>query len=129
MRVKKALPRDPAVEAYVEEQTGVVGETTRWLVDLVRGTVKDSTEAIHHGSPKFCAPDGTVFAYVAAYTSYVNLGFVEGAQMDDPDGLLEGTGKGLRHVKVRAPGAIPKTKLVKLLKDAAKRAKAPAVAR
>ncbi len=32
---------------------------------------------------------------------YVNLGFYQGAQLPDPDGLLEGTGKSLRHVKVR----------------------------
>src|SRR5690349_13038712 len=122
MRVKAARPRDPAVEAYVAEQEGLVGETTRWRVDLVRGAVPSSTEASYHGSPKFCAPAGTVFCYVAAYSAYANLGFVEGAQMEDPDGLLEGTGKGLRHVKVGSPSAIPKAKLVKLVKQAARRA-------
>jgi hypothetical protein len=122
MRVKAAKPRDPAVEAYVKEQEGALGETTRFLVDLVRATVPASTEAIYHGSPKFCVEDGTVFCYVAAYTRYVNLGFIQGATMDDPDGLLEGTGKGLRHVKIEGPKAVPKAKLVKLLKQAAKAA-------
>jgi len=33
--------------------------------------------------------------------SHVNLGFYHGASLNDPAGLLEGTGKKLRHVKVR----------------------------
>ncbi len=122
MRIQRARPRDPEVEAYVQEQPGALGETTRWLVDLVRGAVPASTEAIHHGSPKFCVGEGVVFCYVAAHSRHVNLGFVEGAQMSDPDGLLEGTGKGLRHVKVAAVGAVSKAKLARLVKQAAKRA-------
>lgn len=122
MRVKATKPRDPAVEAYVKGQKGEVGETTRWLVDLVRETVPASTEAMYHGSPKFCLPDGTWFCYVATYTRHVNLGFVQGTTMDDPDGLLEGTGKRLRHVRLEGPRAVPKTKLVRLLKQAAKAA-------
>jgi hypothetical protein len=33
---------------------------------------------------------------------YVNLGFYQGAMLADPERLLAGTGKGLRHVKIRA---------------------------
>jgi hypothetical protein len=41
--------------------------------------------------------------YIAGFTSHANLGFISGAQLPDPHGLLEGTGKGMRHVKLRAP--------------------------
>jgi hypothetical protein len=41
------------------------------------------------------------FCYIAAQRDYVNLGFYYGVELPDPDGLLEGTGKNLRHVKVR----------------------------
>ena len=40
------------------------------------------------------------FCYIAPQTKYVNLGFFHGALLADPNGLLEGTGKALRHVKV-----------------------------
>lgn len=40
--------------------------------------------------------------YVLPYSRHVNLGFYNGADLADPGGLLEGTGKKLRHVKVRA---------------------------
>lgn len=42
------------------------------------------------------------YAYIMPQRGYVNLGFYQGAALADPDGLLEGTGKGLRHVKVRS---------------------------
>ncbi|HVN30494.1 MAG TPA: DUF1801 domain-containing protein [Thermoanaerobaculaceae bacterium] len=40
------------------------------------------------------------YAYVAVLGSHVNLGFYQGASLTDPSGLLEGTGKNLRHIKL-----------------------------
>lgn len=42
------------------------------------------------------------YAYIMPQGEYVNLGFYQGASLSDPSGLLEGTGKALRHVKVRS---------------------------
>ena len=42
------------------------------------------------------------YAYIMPQGKYVNLGFYQGASLSDPSGLLEGTGKALRHVKVRS---------------------------
>jgi hypothetical protein len=42
------------------------------------------------------------YAYLMPQTSYVNLGFFYGTDLEDPSGTLEGTGKKLRHVKVRS---------------------------
>jgi len=41
------------------------------------------------------------FSYIAPQTNHVNLGFMYGADLDDPDNLLEGTGKALRHIKIK----------------------------
>ncbi|HJS29619.1 MAG TPA: DUF1801 domain-containing protein [Anaerolineales bacterium] len=41
------------------------------------------------------------YCYIAPQKEYANLGFYYGAVLPDPEGLLEGTGKVLRHVKVR----------------------------
>lgn len=48
----------------------------------------------------------------------VNLGVWNGATLDDPDGLLEGTGKSVRHVKIRDTAALKKAALKRLLKAA-----------
>jgi hypothetical protein len=42
------------------------------------------------------------YAYIMPMRGYVNLGFYQGAILADPERLLAGTGKGLRHVKIRA---------------------------
>jgi hypothetical protein len=39
--------------------------------------------------------------YVAPYRRHVNLGFPRGVDLDDPQGLLRGTGKAMRHVQIR----------------------------
>ena len=41
------------------------------------------------------------FCYIGAHRDHVNLGFYYGAELQDPEGLLEGTGVKLRHIKVR----------------------------
>ena len=41
------------------------------------------------------------YAYIHVHGAHVNLGFYHGASLPDPDGLLEGTGKRMRHFKLR----------------------------
>jgi hypothetical protein len=41
--------------------------------------------------------------YIGVYSKHINIGFYRGAQMDDPEGVLEGAGKQLRHIKIKSP--------------------------
>ena len=41
------------------------------------------------------------FCYIGAHRDHANLGFYYGAELPDPEGLMEGTGQKLRHIKVR----------------------------
>ena len=43
------------------------------------------------------------FCYIAAYSRHVNLGFYFGAELADPHGVLEGTGKKMRHIRFDSP--------------------------
>lgn len=51
-------------------------------------------------------------AYVDSFTSHVNVGFFYGAFLDDPAGLLQGSGKGMRHVKVTPGRPLDETALI-----------------
>ncbi|MBL1197419.1 MAG: hypothetical protein HND51_24015, partial [Chloroflexi bacterium] len=42
------------------------------------------------------------YTYILPHKNWVNLGFYTGATLPDPEGLMEGTGKKLRHVKIRS---------------------------
>ena len=55
---------------------------------------------------------------VSPLKSYVQLYFLKGSELSDPDGLLEGTGKKLRHVNVRSAEALKRPSLLRLMKQA-----------
>ena len=58
------------------------------------------------------------YAYIAVHASHVNLGFYHGAALTNRADLLEGTGKNLRHVKMRDLAATQHPAVVALLRQA-----------
>ena len=44
--------------------------------------------------------DRDLFCYIAPYSKHVNLGFYRGALLPDPEALLTGSGKLLRHIPI-----------------------------
>jgi hypothetical protein len=70
--------------------------------DQMRKCGSDVRELMHDGCPVACVQHAA-FGYVNVFTSHVNVGFFLGADLDDPNDLLEGAGKRMRHVKLR-PG-------------------------
>jgi hypothetical protein len=57
------------------------------------------------------------FCYIGAHREHVNLGFYYGAELPDPEGLLEGTGKKLRHIKVRKIEEVAQPALRQMIKS------------
>ncbi len=55
---------------------------------------------------------------IAAYSDHTNLYFYHGTSLRDPAGLLEGTGKNMRHVKVRSVSEAKVRGLKALLREA-----------
>ena len=68
--------------------------------ERMRGCGDDVRELIHDGMPTACVGDAA-FAYVNAFFARASVGFFHGAALPDPAGLIEGTGKRMRHVKLR----------------------------
>ncbi len=58
---------------------------------------------MHDGCPTACVADAP-FGYVNTFKNHVNVGFFHGATLEDPAGLLVGSGKRMRHVKLK-PGS------------------------
>ena len=94
--------RDPAVDAWMDDHADELGAIARRWFDVLRDCGDDVRELLHDGHPTACIGEAA-FAYVNAFTAHVNVGFFLGAELPDPDGLLEGAGKFMRHVKLR-PG-------------------------
>ena len=102
-RFPDSVKRSPAVEDWMRWERGELGRLARHWFDVVRECGDDVREVLHDGHPTACVADAA-FAYVDTFKAHVNLGFFCGAEIPDPKGLLEGSGKLMRHVKIR-PGA------------------------
>ncbi len=88
------------------------------LRELVRRAAPGLTETIKWGVPCYCG-QGNVCG-IMAHRDHVNLVFFRGAELADPEGLLEGTGKGMRHIKVPAPTDLRMSAVTALVKEAAR---------
>jgi hypothetical protein len=76
---------------------------------LVAGLDPEATEAANPRERPVCWATGEGrtrdgFAYAMPHKAPVNPGLLDGVRLPDPAWLLEGTGKVLRHVKLRSPG-------------------------
>ena len=54
---------------------------------------------MHDGCPVACIEDAP-FGYVNSFKNHVNVGFYNGAHLEDPAAILQGSGKHMRHVKL-----------------------------
>ena len=90
--------------AEVEPNLAAIARRLRAIIRAVDGntveTVRLGDNAATYGVGPRKMTDG--YAYIMPKRGYINLGFYQGAMLADPVGLLEGTGKGLRHVKIRS---------------------------
>lgn len=102
MRFPDSVKRDPAVDAWMGRHSDELIAIARHWFDAIRACGDDVRELLHDGHPTACVGDAA-FAYVNAFTAHVNVGFFHGAVLPDPTRLLQGTGKFMRHVKLR-PG-------------------------
>jgi hypothetical protein len=98
-RLPTATRADPAVHAWFAHGDPVRALVEPWF-DVMRRCGPEVTEILHDGMPTACLGDAA-FAYVAAFSAHANIGFFHGASLPDPTGILEGSGKRMRHVKLR----------------------------
>jgi hypothetical protein len=116
-RFSGAIRRDPAIEVWIREHAGELGAIAQRWFQVMRDCGDDVRELLHDGHPTACVTDAA-FAYVNAFKAHVNVGFFRGAEIADPDGLLEGTGKFMRHVKLGPGRDIDARALRKLIETA-----------
>jgi hypothetical protein len=99
MRFPSSVKRDPAIAAWMHDHSGELGAIAQRWFEVMRGCGDDVRELLHDGHPTACVGDAA-FGYVNAFRHHVNVGFFRGAEIADPQGLLQGTGKFMRHVKL-----------------------------
>ena len=113
-RLSGARRDDPVVAAWFEAGDPGLRHLARFWFDQIRACGLDVVECLHDHQPTACVADAA-FAYVAAYRAHAAVGFFHGADLPDPSGLLEGSGKRMRHVKLRWGQPAPEAALQALI--------------
>jgi hypothetical protein len=116
-RFPASVKRDPAIEIWMRDHSGPLGVIAQRWFEVMRDCGDDVRELLHDGHPTACVGDAA-FGYVNAFTAHVNVGFFRGAEIADPQHLLEGTGKFMRHVKLRPETDVDAIALTKLIATA-----------
>ena len=103
-----------------EDWYGQVGGPQRELAAAVRKLIRSAApkleERILWGMPWYLGKEKVLV--VTATGERINLGFWRGTSLKDPKGLLEGTGKGMRHVKLRSVDEVRAPAVKTLIQEA-----------
>jgi hypothetical protein len=99
LRLSGSVELDPAVDIWFKDgPVELRSIAQKWFVQM-RQCGDDVRELMHDGCPVACVEDAP-FGYVNSFKTHVNVRFFHGAVLEDPAGLLQGTGKRMRHVKL-----------------------------
>ena len=117
LRFPTSLERDPAIDVWMHEHSDELGAIACHWFEVMRKCGSDVRELLHDGYPTACVNDAA-FAYVNAFKAHVNVGFFRGAEIADPEGLLEGSGRFMRHVKLKPGSDVDASALRRLIDTA-----------
>lgn len=117
MRFPSAVKHESAIDRWLRAQREDLRPFVETWFSCMRRCGDDVRELMHDGCPTACVGDAA-FGYVNAFKNHVNVGFFLGALLNDPSGLLEGTGKRGRHVKLRPGQNIDSAALAALIATA-----------
>ncbi len=108
-------PADPFFESLDDR----LAPLARELRAVIRRAVPEASESIKWGMPVY-EDDGMICAIRPARDHVALQFYGKGARLEDPEGLLEGTGRRMRHVKVRSPRDIHRRRFTSWIREAAR---------
>jgi len=94
------MVRSKNVDSWISEHDPAIRQICEVLRNLILGADSGIKESVKWGNPVY--EKRSRLFYLSATDRYVSLGFFTGARLTDPEGRIEGTGKSMRHVKVKA---------------------------
>ena len=107
---------EKAVDGYIAGLEGWKGEIVSRVRQIVLKAAPGAKESIKWAQPVY--ESSGPFAYIKAFKSAVNLGFWRGADLEDPNGLLQGSGNKMRHIKLTSVADVDEKALAGLVSQA-----------
>ena len=87
-----------SVDDYISALEDWKGEVVSAVRSIILKSAPEAKESIKWAQPVY--EINGPFCYIKAFKDSVNFGFWRGIDIDDPSGLLQGTGEKMRHVKL-----------------------------
>ena len=115
--VMKRMKTYTSFDDYLTDQNSKNQAIIRGLRRFVNRVAPGLTEAVKWGNGCWVSSNGPV-AYVYSAAGYVQFGFFSGSSLNDPQGLLQGQGKYVRHIKVCDRSEIDEQAFAALLRQA-----------
>lgn len=106
------------IEEFIDTYSSSVAALGHETRSFVRKAAPDASENLHIGWRVISYGNRKKFCAIAPHGRWINLQFHDGANLEDPNDLLEGTGKSMRHVKVKSTKDLNR-KLRELISEAA----------
>jgi hypothetical protein len=107
---------EKSVDAYIAGLDGWKAEVASRARRLVLEAAPDAVESIKWAQPVY--ETNGPFCYMKAFKNSVNLGFWRGVELEDPKGLLQGTGEKMRHVKLTGDDDVDEAALARFVRQA-----------
>jgi hypothetical protein len=101
------------------EKAGKCEDGAKAVRALVKKAVKGVEEYVNPWKIPSFDSNGPLCCFMVG-KEHVTFAFMRGAALPDPEKLLEGTGKGVRHVKLRRVADVKNPGVKKLIAEAAK---------
>ncbi len=97
-------PPDPQLLGFLEDYDRPIADLVLALREIILEEVPEASESIYKVYTVaiwFGLSDKMkdMFCYIATNRRHINLGFPRGSTLPDPNRLLEGDGKAMRHIK------------------------------
>jgi len=97
-------PPDPQLLGFLEAYDPHIADLALALREIILEEVPDASETIYQVYTVaiwfgFSGKTKDMFCYITTSARHINLGFPRGATLPDPNRVLEGEGKAIRHIK------------------------------
>jgi hypothetical protein len=106
------------VDEYIAGLDDWQGDVVSGLREIVLSAAPQAAEKIKWAQPVY--EEKGPFSFIKAFKNHVNFGFWRGVQLPDPEGLLEGSGEKMRHIKVRGLEDIKREPFEAFVREAVK---------
>ncbi len=116
-------PPDPQLLGFLEAYDRHISDLALALREVILEEAPDASESIYQVYTVaiwfgFSGKMKDMFCYISTNSGHINLGFPRGSSLPDPNRVLEGEGKTMRHIKIRSQRDLERSFLRRYIRSA-----------